>query len=111
MPLTTFAPNKIYYYVICTLAFFVLMWGVIDLTSSTLNLFILNPVASQPEMMPGDGMSSDEMGGTIKAPMVEDYYQRRMMMDRFGDSLARVLISGIIFAYARFRIYKLEGGA
>ncbi|MBU0687052.1 MAG: hypothetical protein KKB81_04305 [Candidatus Margulisbacteria bacterium] len=110
MPLEKFAPKKIYYYVICVLAFFVLMWGIIDLTSSSINLLILNPSGQQESSFAPSEGSVEVPIASLKGNPVEDYYQRRMMMDRFGDSLARVLIAGIIFAYARYAIFKLEGG-
>jgi hypothetical protein len=32
-----------------------------------------------------------------------------MAFDRIGDSVARIIVAGIIFAYAGFRIRELEG--
>ncbi|MDI6731436.1 MAG: hypothetical protein QME05_02500, partial [Candidatus Margulisbacteria bacterium] len=36
------------------------------------------------------------------------YYQKKMLGDRLWDSIARVLVSGAIFAYCRLQAKKLE---
>jgi hypothetical protein len=106
----SFSPKKVYYYVICAIAFFVLMWGVIDFTSASLSLLISNPAPSPAVSSTEEGLSGEAFVPPPKEQSVEEYYQRRMLMDRFGDSLARMIISGLIFAYARWTVVKLEGG-
>jgi len=102
MPLSNLDHTKIYYYVICVMAFFVLMWGVIDLTSSSIGLISIAGDAAPPsesvEMVPQD--KGDQIFDT--------YYQKKMLQDRLFDSLARVLISGVIFGYCRLKTRKLE---
>ena len=78
--------KKIYYYIIALITFFVLLWGTIDLLSASA------------------GMIADKN----PAPGPEEYYQLKITQDRIFDSLARMLVSGVVFAYARFKIYKLE---
>ncbi len=106
MPLSNLDHKKIYYYVICVMAFFVLMWGTIDLTSSSLGLLSLRGNATS--------LSSPQPGGD-EAPLPEkgdqffdSFYQKKMLIDRFWDSLARVIISGVIFAYSRKKVAALE---
>lgn len=84
--------KKIYYYAIALLAFFILIWGMIDFVSAKIT------VAS------GLTISPDKSSET----QLEEFYQKKVSQDRMADSLARVLVSGIIFAYARFTIVKLE---
>ena len=78
--------KKIYYYIIALITFFVLLWGAIDLLSAAA------------------GMITDK--GAELGP--EKYYQLKIAQDRIFDSLARILVSGIVFFYARFKLFKLE---
>jgi hypothetical protein len=86
--------KKAYYYIICLITFFVLMWGLVDFASTSINL------ASGRMLTTPQGMD--------KEPNLDEYYQRRVTEDRLYDSLARILVSGLIFAYAKFRINQLE---
>lgn len=86
--------KKAYYYIICLITFFVLMWGLVDFASTSINL-VSGRMLTTPQ-------------GMDKEPNLDEYYQRRVTEDRLYDSLARVLVSGLIFAYAKFRINKLE---
>lgn len=89
--------KKIYYYTICLITFFVLLWGTIDLSSAVASLTILKPtiIKEIPEEKISEGL--------------EDAYQQKMLFDRLGDSLARIVIAGIIFAYSRKKIADIEG--
>lgn len=87
--------KKAYYYIICLITFFVLMWGLVDFASTSVNL-VSGRMLTAPQ-------------GMDKEPNLDEYYQRRVTEDRLCDSLARILVSGLIFAYAKFRINKLEG--
>lgn len=102
MTLSNLDHAKIYYYVICVMAFFVLMWGAIDLTSSSIGLINIAgyavPQSDSAEITP------QEKGDQA----FDSYYQKKMLQDRLWDSLARVLISGVIFAYCRLKIRRLE---
>lgn len=92
--------KKIYYYALCVITFFVFMWGAIDLGSASITLLtIKSSSASYPETIEEKNSES----------FMDVYYQRKMLYDRVLDSLSRVLIGGIIFAYARFKVKKLEG--
>ena len=105
MPFSGVDIKRIYYYVLCAMAFFVLMWGTIDLASSSIGLINFgNTVVSVPEeSSQGSTAVSDKTG-----QFVDSYYQSKMLFDRFWDSLARVIISSIIFAYCRFTVNRLE---
>jgi len=90
------------------MAFFVLMWGSIDLVSSSIGLVNVNMsaanISSQTEnvdIIP-DGKSDQ---------FFDVYYQKKMLADRFWDSLVRFVISGAIFLYCRKQINKLEAAA
>ncbi len=97
--------KKIYYYIICLITLFVLMWGVVDMVSATFSLYLFKSPSVSLESLGGAGA-----GGEIKGaePSIEEYYQRRMVFDRIGDSLARIVVSGLIFVYASWRVRKLE---
>jgi hypothetical protein len=96
--------KKVYYYAICIMAFFVLMWGTVDLVSSSAGLLNIGATAASLVCPPGESGVPSEKGEQL----FDSYYQKKMLMDRFWDSLARMLVSGIIFAYCRVTVNKLE---
>jgi len=102
--MTNLEPKLLYYYVICVIAFFVLLWGAIDLAGSSIGIVSLRPAASfsvpQSEELSPPADKGDQY--------VEAYYQKRMFLDRFWDSLVRVIISGVVFGYSRYKIKRLE---
>lgn len=99
--------KQIYYYVICLISLIILLWGAVDIISATVGLAVLKPQGGMYEQLPPEGGMS---GGDIKGvePSVEDYYQKRMVMDRMGDSLARIFVSGAVFAYFSMKLKGLE---
>ena len=105
MPLSNLDHQKIYYYVICVMAFFVLMWGAIDLASSSIGLISLRSSATSE-------VAAEETTRSVEVDKAEQdfdsYYQTKMLADRFWDSLARVLIAGTIFGYCRLKVAKME---
>jgi hypothetical protein len=103
MSLNNLDLKKLYYYAICIMAFFVLMWGTVDLVSSSAGLLNIGAAPSLTSP-PGEGAMPPEKGEQL----FDSYYQKKMLMDRFWDSLARMLVSGLIFAYCRFTVNKLE---
>lgn len=90
-------PKKLYYYIISGLAFFILMWGAIDLASAGIGLLGLR--GSQPAPV-----ISQESGDQS----FDAYYQRKILSDRLWDSAARVIVSGLVFAYFRKNASKLD---
>jgi len=98
--------KKIYYYIICLFAVFILIWGAIDVVSGILSLTFASPVpqyepAPEAEAPPG-------MEGNVAGPFLEEYYQRQMVLDRIGDSMARIVVAGLVLAFATWRINLLE---
>jgi hypothetical protein len=92
--------KKAYYYVICLVALFVLFWGVVDLSGSVIGLSTARPIGSAL--------------GQAAPPSPDDqsldvYYQKKMLYDRLSDSLARIIISGLVFVYCRKKADRLEG--
>lgn len=108
MAFERFTAKKIYYYVICVVTLFVLMWGTVDVISSVLSITIFKPPSISLEA-PGGPQSAAEGKGGVAEPSFDEYYQGRMAFDRIGDSIARILVAGIIFTYAGYRIRELEG--
>jgi hypothetical protein len=100
--------KKVYYYVICAITLFILMWGFVDMTSAVLSVTIFKPSAGM-EAPSGPQAVSDAKAGGGDQPFFDEYYQGRMAMDRIGDSMARVLVAGIIFIYSSLKIKDLEG--
>jgi hypothetical protein len=106
MPLSNLDHKKLYYYVICVMAFFVLMWGAIDLSGSAIGLLSLRSNAASLGQQ-GDGdmpIAPIEKGDQF----FDSFYQKKMLTDRLWDSMARVLIAGSIFVYCRKKIDVLE---
>lgn len=93
--------RKAYYYIICLAALFVLAWGLVDLSSATIGLAAnraATPSIEQPALVPGDKESE---------PYLEMYYQKKMLYDRFWDSLSRLVVAGAIFAYCRAKVDRV----
>lgn len=88
--------KKTYYYIIALATFFVLLWGTIDLVSGLAGMATGKYIKLSTEME----KSAD--------PGMEEYYQQRIMQDRVVDSLARIVVSGAIFLYARVKINESE---
>jgi len=91
--------KKLYYYLICLVSLFVLAMGAVDLTSSGIGL--LTTRLSAPPMEIAPPSSEGEPG-------LDLYYQKRMLYDRLSDSLARIIISGLVFVYSRSKVNQLE---
>ncbi|MCX5725979.1 MAG: hypothetical protein NT030_02140 [Candidatus Saganbacteria bacterium] len=102
--------KKLYYYIICLITFFVLMWGFVDVVSATLSLTVFKggSVAFESAAPPEQAGAVAQDKSRMAEPLIEDYYQKRMLYDRIGDSLARILLAGGVFAYARFKVFTLE---
>ncbi len=76
--------KKAYYYIISLITFFVLLWGTVDFVAASTSYFSTNYLGAIPQ----------EQG-------MDDFYQKRVTQERLFDSLSRILVSGIIFIYAR----------
>jgi hypothetical protein len=104
MPFNNLDLKRVYYYVICVMAFFVLMWGMVDFASSSIGLLNIRGSATSFSAPSDEAIASPEKGEQF----FDAYYQRKMLYDRFWDSLVRILVPGLIFAYCRYTINKLE---
>jgi hypothetical protein len=102
MPFSNLDMKKAYYYVICAMAFFILMWGAVDLASTSAGLYLVKDSALS---LSAEGAASTAEKGE---QFFDIYYQKKMLYDRLWDSLARIIISGMIFVYFRFNANKLE---
>lgn len=104
MPLSNLDLKRVYYYVVCAIAFFILIWGSIDFVSSSIGLANLKgseTAITQTQVGPAGATDKNEQ-------FFDSYYQKKMLSDRFWDSLVRLLISGIVFTYFRYTVNKLE---
>jgi hypothetical protein len=109
MSFERFSVKKVYYYVICATTLFILLWGAIDVASAALSLTAFKGPTTGMDMSAGGPQSG--MAGDARAaaePMMDEYYQSRMAMDRMGDSLARLLVAGSVFLYASMKVRELE---
>jgi len=86
------------------MAFFVLMWGTVDFASSTIGLISLRGADTTMSVPQGEAPMPMEKGEQF----FDAYYQSKMLQDRLWDSLARVVIAGMIFAYCRIKVERLE---
>jgi len=95
--------KKTYYYVICLAALLILMWGVVDLSSTLFGLSLAKaPTISADQPINFSADRDNEQ-------FLDVYYQKKMLYDRLSDSLARIVIAGLVFAYSRRVVAKLEG--
>ncbi len=101
--------KKVYYYVVCLVTLFVLMWGMVDIVSSALSLTIFKPPSLGIEAPMGQQGGTGAGEGQASGPSFDEYYQGRMAVDRIGDSIARILVAAVIFTYAGYRVRELEG--
>ncbi len=97
MSLESLNIKLLYYYVISSIVFVILLWGVLDFTSTTGSLLlnrqdaaIKNNDASGPELNLGDA------------------YQKKFLYDRIIDSLMRIIIPGSIFFFCQRQIKSIE---
>ena len=93
--------KKAYYYIICLAALFVLAWGIVDLTGAAAGL-ITNRVPSASLEQSTQSPSEKE-----SEPYLEAYYQKKMLYDRLWDSLARIVVAGVIFSYSRIKVDRV----
>ena len=93
--------KKAYYYIICLAALLVLAWGVVDLSGSAIGLAVNRSSTSLEQ-------SSAVVPEKEGEPYLEMFYQKKMLYDRLWDSLVRVVISSVVFAYARVQAARLE---
>jgi hypothetical protein len=94
--------KKTYYYIICLTALFVLFWGAVDLAGATIGLTVAkSPALSAP---PSYSDTSDPRNEQF----LDTYYQKKMLVDRLTDGLARIVIAGLVFAFCRVKVSKLE---
>ena len=100
--------KKVYYYVICGVTLFILMWGAVDVVGAALSMTIFKAPSVGMESSAGPQTGTDVKGGASE-PFFDEYYQSRMTLDRVGDSIARILVAAALFAYASYRIKELEG--
>ncbi|NQT29462.1 MAG: hypothetical protein HQ596_02710, partial [Candidatus Saganbacteria bacterium] len=92
MPFSNLDLKRVYYYVICVMAFFVLMWGVVDLTSSSIGLFNLR--GQEPAF--SESIEEVPIASEKGEQFFDTYYQKKMLSDRFFDSPARIVVGGLI---------------
>lgn len=94
--------KKAYYYIICLAALLVLSWGIVDFSGASIGLIVnRNPsVASEQSPPPSSDKESDAY--------LDSYYQKKMYYDRLWDSLARIVVAGVVFAYCRVKVNRLE---
>ena len=85
--------KKAYYYIICLASLLVLLWGAVDLAGSVIGLVTTRPSAAANQMQAMPDSTADQN--------LDVYYQRRMLGDRLTDSLARIVVSGLVFVYCR----------
>lgn len=90
--------KKIYYYIICLVSLFVLLWGVVDLAGSLAGLSTAKVAAPFEQTALSQDNASEQS--------LDIYYQRKMFNDRLVDSLARIIVAGLVFGYSRRKVEK-----
>ena len=84
--------KRIYYYIISLAALFVLFWGLVDFSSASAGLLTAR-------IPPAFSAAPDK----DSEPALDIYYQKKMLGDKLVDSLARIIVSGLVFVYCRRR--------
>ena len=107
MSLERMSVKKGYYYVICAITLLMLMWGTMDVASSIISYMVFRPPEVTLESPTAPKGMQPEVKGAVE-PFIDDYYQSRMIFDRLGDSIARILVAGALFAYFSFRLKEME---
>ena len=109
MSFERFSIKKVYYYTICAVTLFILLWGAVDAASSVLSLTLFKGPSISGIDMPsvGQGGMSAENKDAAQA-FGDEYYQSRMTLDRLQDSISRLIVAGCVFLYASFRIKEIE---
>ena len=97
--------QKVYYYVVCAMAFFVLLWGLIDFCSAGTNILLGR--SNLNYRLPPETATMEAGGESFGG----DVYQDRMLYDRLLDGIVRIIIPGLALGYFSYKIKKLEGGA
>lgn len=89
--------KKLYYYLISLTALFFLLWGVVDLANTVVSSFGRAP-------LPADQAASEG----VNEQTLDLYYQKKMLVDRYSDSLIRIVVSGLAFYFAKKTIKDME---
>ncbi len=89
--------KKLYYFIICLVSLFVLLWGVVDLGSSLAGISTSKVAAPYDQSMVQDNASEQSL---------DVYYQRKMFNDQLAYSLARIIVAGLVFVYSRMKVEK-----
>ena len=92
-----------YYFIICLVSLFVLSWGIVDLAGAGIGLATARSpmIAAEPSAEPLSSASAPDASMDI-------FYQKKMLYERLSDSLARIVVAGLIFAYSRIKVRQLE---
>lgn len=108
MALERVSVKKTYYYVICAVMLFILLWGAIDVASSVISYIVFRPPSVEIESpTSAKGSMPQEGRGSIE-PFIDEYYQSRMIFDRLGDSLARLIVASLAFGYFSYKLKEME---
>lgn len=105
MSFERFSVKKMYYYIVCGITLFILLWGAVDVVSSVLSITVFKGPTIGLDMPGAQGVE----GKADAQPTMDEYYQSRMAMDRIGDSAARLIVAGCVFLYASMKVKELEG--
>lgn len=90
--------KKIYCYAICLICFTLVILGLVDLSSATMS-FAIN---KQEVRISSNVQNNPDV-------MSDEFYQKKIFMDRAIDGMAKIIFPGIIFIYFSRKIRKSEG--
>lgn len=89
--------KRTYYYIICLVSLFILFWGVVDLSGAAVGLSMAKTAAVSLSQSPTIG----------EEQTLDVYYQKKMLFDRLSDSLARIVVAGLVFFYCRKKVEQI----
>ncbi|MFH1761939.1 MAG: hypothetical protein ABIA63_12645 [bacterium] len=106
--------KKSYYYIICLVLVYTLLWGAVGLLNS-FGLFFFSPadpytysVTTPPSIV--DTPEDHELNAapTNAIPVEDLYLQKRILYENIINNIIKILVAGALFIFLRTRLNKLK---
>jgi hypothetical protein len=97
--------KKLYLYIVCLIALFVLSWGAVDIISSGLGIITEHP----PAISQGENQASPEDSQLLAQYEMQSnaYFQKRILYAKLGDGFARALVGGLALGFFSNKLKKM----
>jgi hypothetical protein len=94
--------NKAYQYAACLACLMLMLWGAIDITSGLFSAFTPGPKYE----MPAFSDQEPAQQARRQEPSIDEYYQKKIVIDRMSEGASKILIPGIVFAYFSLKLRR-----